>query len=197
VGRTSDAKERLIETARELMHDKGYGAVGVGEICAKAGVNKGSFYYFFESKQLLGIAALDAYWAEVREQWLGILRGAGDPFERIDKLMQSSYRTTREAKKTCGHVTGCMLGNLALEQSTQDPEVQNRLREIFDEQQALFAEVLSEAADAGKLAQGTTPKSGARSILAYIEGMVMLAKLHDDPNVLRGMGAQVRRLVAA
>ncbi len=197
VGRTSDAKERLIETACELMHDKGYGAVGVGEICAKAGVNKGSFYYFFESKQRLGIAALDAYWEDIRGHWHDVLGASGDPFERIERLMQSFYQANRDAKKSCGHINGCMLGNFALEQSTQDSLVQARLCEIFDEQQALFAAVLSDADDAGLLAEGVTPKSGARAILAFVEGMVMLAKVRNDPSVLRGVSQQVRRLVAA
>ena len=198
MGRTSDAKERLIETARELMHDKGYEAVGVGEICAKARVNKGSFYHFFESKQRLGIAALDAYWAETKVHWQSILeKGSGSPFGSIEALMKSSFQQNRDAQKVCGHVSGCMLGNLALEQSNQSPEVQTRLREIFQEQANMLAETLAPAQADGLLAEGVTAKSAARSILAYIEGMVMMAKVHNDPKLLRGMSKDVLRMIAA
>ena len=179
------------------MHDKGYGAVGVGEICSTAGVNKGSFYYFFESKQLLGIAALDAYWAEARRAWRRVLEGPGEPLERIERMMAGPHRHSRESKKACGHVRGCMLGNFALEQSTQDPEVQKRLRQIFEEQVEMVAAVLREADEAGQLAEGMTPEKGSRALLAFIEGMVMLAKVHNDPSMLRGMAAPALRLVAA
>jgi TetR/AcrR family transcriptional regulator, transcriptional repressor for nem operon len=51
MGRTSEARERLIGTAGDLWHRRSYTDVGVSEICETAGVQKGSFYHFFPSKQ--------------------------------------------------------------------------------------------------------------------------------------------------
>ena len=62
MGRTSDARERLIEAAGDLWHRRSYTDVGVGEICAEAGVQKGSFYHFFPSKQDLALAVIDDRW---------------------------------------------------------------------------------------------------------------------------------------
>ncbi|MEW1590357.1 helix-turn-helix domain-containing protein, partial [Micromonospora vinacea] len=53
MGRTSDAKNKILDAAATLIEQRGYTALGVAEICAAAGVPKGSFYYFFESKQAL------------------------------------------------------------------------------------------------------------------------------------------------
>jgi AcrR family transcriptional regulator len=64
MGRSSNAKQRLILTALQLIQERSYGAVGVDLICKQAGVNKGSFYYFFPSKSDLAIAALESYWQE-------------------------------------------------------------------------------------------------------------------------------------
>ena len=44
-----------------MIGSSSYASTGVAEICKKAGVNKGSFYHFFESKEELAINALDAY----------------------------------------------------------------------------------------------------------------------------------------
>ncbi len=60
--RTSTAKERLTETALKMIWGNSYGATSVDAICDKAGVKKGSFYYFFKSKSELAAAALDADW---------------------------------------------------------------------------------------------------------------------------------------
>ena len=50
MGRVSDAKEKLMEAVMELIHTGSYGSTTIDHICEKAGVKKGSFYYFFDSK---------------------------------------------------------------------------------------------------------------------------------------------------
>ena len=60
--RKSDAKERLMNAAMDLIWENSYGSTSVDAICEKAGAKKGSFYYFFESKSELAVAALEADW---------------------------------------------------------------------------------------------------------------------------------------
>ena len=62
MGRTSDAKEKLLSVAFDLIHENSYGAVGVDQICKRARVNKGSFYYFFKTKTDLVVAAYEEHW---------------------------------------------------------------------------------------------------------------------------------------
>ena len=69
MGRTSDARERLVAAALELFSERAYSSVGVAEISARAGVQKGSFYYFFPSKEALALAVTDEHWAWQRADW--------------------------------------------------------------------------------------------------------------------------------
>ena len=62
MGRTSDADQRLMEAALELMWEDSYGSVTIDHICQKADVKKGSFYYFYKSKSALAVAALNKLW---------------------------------------------------------------------------------------------------------------------------------------
>jgi TetR/AcrR family transcriptional repressor of nem operon len=62
MGRPSDAKQRLIEAARNVIFTHSYEGVSVDELCAAAGVNKSSFYHFFSSKQDLVLAAIESQW---------------------------------------------------------------------------------------------------------------------------------------
>jgi len=66
MGRTSDAREKLIQTTMQLIWQRGYSAVGVSELCREAGVKPGSFYYFFPSKRDLVVAALEENWRLTR-----------------------------------------------------------------------------------------------------------------------------------
>ena len=54
-------RTRLIRTGVAILTEKGFSAVGIDEMVAAAGVAKGSFYHYFESKEAYGLALIDAY----------------------------------------------------------------------------------------------------------------------------------------
>src|SRR5687767_15768105 len=66
MGRVSDAKQRLMEAIAELIWTGSYGTTTIDQICEKAGVKKGSFYYFFKSKADLAEAAIEVEWTKYR-----------------------------------------------------------------------------------------------------------------------------------
>jgi len=49
-----ETRDRILAAATELIHQRGYKATGVAEIVAASGVPKGSFYFYFASKEELG-----------------------------------------------------------------------------------------------------------------------------------------------
>ncbi|GEB62510.1 TetR/AcrR family transcriptional regulator [Streptomyces gardneri] len=203
MGRTSDARERILTAAKTLMLSRGYSALGVAEICKAAGVPKGSFYYFFASKEELALAVIDEHWTGQRAEWTGALDGdgGGDGADRALQGLRRLYEFTaaelRAGQRSCGTVTGCLLGNLALEMSTGTATVRERLREIFDEQVALVEETVAEARGRGEVTVADAHEA-ARALVAQLEGQVLFAKLYDDvgrldvlwPNSLALLGAR-------
>lgn len=177
------------------MRRRGYGSVGVADICALADVRKGSFYHFFESKQALTLAVIDAHWAGQRAEWVATLSAPGTPLERLERLFRATRATQESLRETAGAVSGCLLANLALELSGQEPAVQARLREIFDDEIGLILSVLEEAAAAGDIPAAGASRSTARAMVAQMEGMVLFAKLTDDPALLDELWAQTALLV--
>src|SRR5947208_13020184 len=90
MGRTSDARQKILDAARSLIEGRGYSALGVAEICKAAGVPKGSFYYFFESKESLALAVVDEHWAAQKRDWERALGGTGKPLERLRRLFEET-----------------------------------------------------------------------------------------------------------
>lgn len=197
MGRTSDARDRLLESAVELFHDRGYNAVGVNEICRAADVNKGSFYHFFPSKQQLALDVVDAYWFGVRERLERTLVGDAPPLERLRRFCRDVHASHAQACDTAGKQRGCPLGNLALEMSTQDPQVRDRLLQSFDAQIGYFERLLRDAAERGDLAADLDVRGAAESVVSLLEGRIMLSKLRDDPAPLADLEHEVLRLVGA
>src|SRR5262245_20945761 len=119
MGRVSDAKERLMEAVMDLICCGSYGSTTIDHICEKAGVKKGSFYYFFESKAELAIAALDAEFERDRAELDATFSPVVPPLERVSRLCRNSYEWQRELKEKYGCVLGCPLHSLGAEVSTQ------------------------------------------------------------------------------
>ncbi|MGW4489182.1 TetR/AcrR family transcriptional regulator [Amycolatopsis sp. NPDC004368] len=204
MGRTSDAKERILAAGRGLVEQRGYAALGVAEICKTAGVPKGSFYYFFESKEALALAVIAEEWREQEQAWAGALTGPGAPLPKLRKLFEATAAAQRASQATCGTVSGCLFGNLSLELSNQTESIRLALQEIFAKQASMVQAVIEDAIARGD-ALVTDAAEAARAVVAQLEGQVLLAKLYNDtghldamwPNCLALVGAGVADAAAA
>src|SRR5262245_52450852 len=119
MGRTSDAKERLMNAALELIWEESYGAVTIDDICKRADVKKGSFYYFFSSKADLAVASLEKMWSE---QWKPALDAkfspSLDPIARLTRYLEGIYELQVETFQKRGRVLGCPACSVGSEVST-------------------------------------------------------------------------------
>jgi TetR/AcrR family transcriptional regulator, transcriptional repressor for nem operon len=183
MGRRSDAGDRILEAGAKLFGQRTYAAIGVAEIAAEAGVPKGSFYYFFPSKQALALAVVNRHWERQRAEWLRILTAPDSLADRLRALFVSTAEVQRQALTGTGAVVGCLFGNLALEVSAQDDPVRTRLQQIFEEQIDIVEDAIHTAAEAEGLTVAA-PREAAKAIVAQIEGMVLFAKLFNDPGQL-------------
>ncbi|MCM0674647.1 TetR/AcrR family transcriptional regulator [Micromonospora phytophila] len=181
MGRTSDARNKILDAAATLLEQRGYSGLGVAEICTTAGVPKGSFYYFFESKQALALTVIDEHWASQRRRWVELLGSDRDPLRRLRDLFEATEEVQRAGQRKAGLVAGCLFGNLALELSNQAEEIRSRLQEIFEAQIDLIEKVVVEAKEQGRAGPSVDAREAARSMVAQIEGRALLAKLLNDP----------------
>lgn len=196
MGRTSDARQKILGAARSLIEGRGYSALGVAEICKAAGVPKGSFYYFFESKEALALAVVDEHWVAQRRDWDSALGTDADPLRRLRALFEQTEAYQRAVQEGCGTVAGCLFGNLALELSNHAEPVRARLQEIFEAQVDMVEAVVAEARDRGEVTVADA-RQGARALVAQLEGQVMFAKLYNSPERLSTLWDNCRALLGA
>ncbi|MCU7885171.1 MAG: TetR/AcrR family transcriptional regulator, partial [Candidatus Thiodiazotropha sp. (ex Lucinoma annulata)] len=185
---------RILATARELFHGRSYADVGIKEICTLAKVQKGSFYHFFPSKQELAMAVID----DMSDDWAhGFVAEAFDealpPIERLDYMVDAVYYWQKAAKNAEGRMPGCLFGNLALEVSTRDEVLRARLNAVFEKASARFHEALEQAVELGEMPPLDTAAT-ATAMLAYLEGVILLAKTRNDPDVVRILGPAIKSI---
>jgi TetR/AcrR family transcriptional regulator, transcriptional repressor for nem operon len=179
MGRVTDTREKILTSAQSLIELRGYSALGVAEICKSAGVPKGSFYYFFESKEALALAVIDAQWEAQRSAWARVLHSDAPPLERLRQLIEETEAGQRAGQQSCGTVSGCLFGNLTLELSNQTESIRERLQQIFNAQLEMVEVVITEALDRGDVNVNDT-RTAARSLIAQLEGQMLFAKLDND-----------------
>ncbi|MEW8038129.1 MAG: TetR/AcrR family transcriptional regulator [Candidatus Thiodiazotropha sp.] len=190
----ADTKERILTTARELFHGRSYADVGIKEICTLSNVQKGSFYHFFPSKRDLAMAVID----DMADDWAhGFVAEAFDealpPMERLDYMVDAVYYWQKAAKNLEGRMPGCLFGNLALEISTRDEVIRARINAVFTKASARFHEALDQAVERSDIPP-LDSHATATAMLAYLEGVILLAKTRNDPEVVRLLGPAIKSI---
>jgi len=57
----TNTREEIIRKGAELIHAQGFNATGLKQILQVAGIPKGSFYFYFKSKEDFGLAIIDYF----------------------------------------------------------------------------------------------------------------------------------------
>lgn len=196
MGRSSDARARLIESGMELIFARSYQAVSVEEVCEHADVRRGSFHYFFRTKQALALAVVEEHWRRAQEQ---VLQGAFaeelPPLERIARYVEAVHAFQRLSKQITGQMPGCQFGNLVCELGTQDETLRLRIEAVFAGAARFIQGAVQDAVAQGQLPQDADPAATAEAILAFVEGMLVLGKASNDPELIRRLGSAATGIV--
>ncbi len=186
MGRVSDAKERLMEAVTELIWHGSYGSTTVDQICEKAGVKKGTFYYFFESKSDLAAAALELNWHGQKAELDAIFSPTVPPLDRIRRFCERGFKKQAEMKQQCGCVLGCPLFTLGAEVCNQEVKLHSKIKEVLNEYHKYIESAIRDA-DMSGLIDAPDAAAKARMLFAYSQGLLTQARILNDVEVLREM----------
>ncbi|MEZ4867770.1 MAG: TetR/AcrR family transcriptional regulator [Caldilineaceae bacterium] len=172
---------KLLDAAMILMLQKGYTATSVDEICQAAGVTKGSFFYYFASKELLGQAVLRHFQVKI-----GALLDQG-PHRLVEDPLQRLYAYCDYLAAMFAHPEvpkSCLLGNLAQELAPTQPAIGAVCAAGF----AWWATEIEQGLETAR--QHYTPRwefdshEVAEHLIAIFEGALILAKAQQDIGVV-------------
>jgi TetR/AcrR family transcriptional repressor of nem operon len=197
MGRTSDADERLKDAALALMWEENYGSVTIDDICKRADVKKGSFYYFFNSKADLAVAALEKMWVSDWKPKLDqTFSSSVEPLTRLSTYLNNFYVSQVECKARLGKVLGCPVLSVGSEVSTQEVDVSAKVREILARKRRYYESVIRDALAEGSI-EPCDPAQKAVAMIGMIEGMVGQARIMNDPEILHNLSTMILELLRA
>ncbi len=183
MAKTPDTRERLLQTAADLIWTSSYHATGVDSICEAAGVHKGSFYHHFASKEELAIAALDDQWARMKPRIDEVFSPATPPLERLTNYARLTVEMQREKQRQTGCVCGCPLYALGSEMGTLAPALQHKIQALVEVKLRYLVSAVREAQAAGEIV-APDPQGTAQMLIDLAEGMLMRARIMNDLSAL-------------
>lgn len=190
MGRTSNAKERILSSAFTVMREKGYNNASVEEIMESAHVGKGSFYHFFPSKENLGEAVLEQYTAKLESK---IINDAFDksisPLERPIKLIELIARELETEQPISGFLTG----TIASESNAIPESLRNLTTHKFETVRIEFEKTFNEAIMELRLMPNAPSKEIAGACLAFIHGLFLMCKAYQSVEPFKRYGALISR----
>jgi TetR/AcrR family transcriptional regulator, transcriptional repressor for nem operon len=196
MGRTSNSKERLLQVAFDLIWQQSYGSVSVDDICERAKVKKGSFYYFFPSKSDLAVAAYEEHWQQSQPRYDRTFSPLVPPLQRIENYCKVVYEHQKASQEKTGRVLGCPFASVGSELSTQDEKIRHKSQEMFERFCKYIENALRDAHKEGLIDKGDFPCK-SRMIFCFVMGMMLQARVKNDAELLRDLCPTVMQMAGA
>lgn len=125
----SNTKAKILSAGARVIHLKGYHNTGILELVTAAGIPKGSFYFYFKSKEEFGLELLDYYTKAICAMVDELSKDNSiSPLSRLRRFFEWSFASL-EGNDFKG---GCPIGNLSQEMADVNENFREKLKDAFD-----------------------------------------------------------------
>jgi TetR/AcrR family transcriptional regulator, transcriptional repressor for nem operon len=180
----ADTSTRILDVAERLVQTRGFNAFSYADIAGALNVTKASLHYHFATKAELGRCLIERY----RTSFLVAL-------DRIDEhYVDSATKLNAYAgiyADVLEHDRMCLCGMLAAEYATLPTAMQEGIRRFFDSNEAWLVEVLASGRKRKQIAFTGPPVDIARTLVASLEGAMLLARSRQDASQFRMVAKRV------
>ncbi len=166
-------KEEIIKIAADLIHAYGYNNLGIKRILDEANIPKGSFYYYFDSKEDLAVSVIEYHIEKTKV----VMSQADRSVDGLRGFFTSVFRQLEIVE----FKNGCPIGNLILELADLSESIRKKLLKWNEYLENEICNILTHS----KLQNKIAPEIMASFIVASFEGAIMKAKLEKSSEPFR------------
>jgi AcrR family transcriptional regulator len=174
--------------AAKSFQAQGYAGTTTQDIVRHAGMSPGALHHHFPTKKSLALAVIQERVAsELDETWIEALRAAPDARAGILGV----FHSVADSLESRGSVTGCPVGNLALELSLGDADLRGALASNYDRWISAIEQKIIADQRSGESRFTASPRQFAEFVVSAFSGAMTLAKAEQDTSPLRSGAAQL------
>jgi TetR/AcrR family transcriptional repressor of nem operon len=182
MGTKPGKRERLVESARALIHEQGVHRTTLAEVAERGDVPLGNVYYYFKSKDELVRAVLEGYQDQAEALIEGFERHRS-PQARLKALVQQWADMREEVARY-----GCPMGTLCAELDKLDGGANS-------DAAAVMARIIDWAENQFRQLDRRDARDLAVALFAGIQGAALLANTFRDPDILTRQGRHLERWI--
>lgn len=187
-------RQQILDTARTIIAGKGFSAVGLSEILATAGVPKGSFYHWFDSKEQFGESLLERHFEAYLQQVDASLSKAGCTAPERLLAFFGQWHASQSGNDL---KLRCLVVKLSGEVCDLSEPMRVALERGTAQVLARLQDCLADGIAAGELANCPVPCDVAQQFYQQWLGATLLARIQRSCEPLDQALAQTRCWIAA
>ena len=184
-------KNFIIESTAEVFNKKGYAGTSLSDLINVTGLSKGSIYGNFENKEEVALAVFDYNWAKIAELTQQHISNAGSFHDKL-MVFAKVYKNVIKDVSTSG---GCPVLNTAVESDDTNNLLKDRASKAVIKWEKSISGLIRQGITAGEFKEQANIRQTSLSIIALIEGGVMIAKVTDDTTAMDSILKTVEVLV--
>ena len=170
-----DTRQKILNTALKFIQYKSYNSFSFSDIAKEVGIKKASIHYHFESKEILGIAAVKNYKEKVIYLTKKLDKSTQDPWEKLEHYF-AFFKSGLKNDYVCPAAV------LSAEINSIPKEMENELRILFDYYMEWLAKILELGKTVNEFHFQKTSLEMALFISSAIEGAMLFARAYNKPN---------------
>ncbi len=153
----------ILDKGMEVMWGKGYNGTSVNDIVKAADVPKGSFYFYFDSKEDFAVKALNRYFNMMFEPARAIIED--NDLTAVQKLDNIYQMRVNIAAEKMHYKLGCFASNMGSEMSDHSESIRDTIVQFESLVRARMKELVEQAQIEGGIKDDVSPEN----IVAFIE----------------------------
>lgn len=177
----NQSREALLAVGEQLFLNSSFNCVGLNDILKKAGIPKGSFYHYFDSKEDFGLQVVEYYHRQNVEGFEALLTDKSlTPYQQLKKFFETNIQHFSEI----GYCQGCLMANLSQEIADVNENLRCKISELLEQMVDHVAVCIAEIED-NKLNLGNLNSQEAAQVLMNSwQGAIMKMKLQKSQEPL-------------
>ena len=184
-------EEEVLDKAVAVFWAKGYEATSMQDLVDAMGIQRGSLYAAFGSKQQLFLQSLDRYGKVVVKQFLDILESKPSVIESIELF----FAQLVEHLLTAGPLRSCLVTNSAIERGLRDAETKKQVLQLLNELEQGFYQALQRAREKGEISTELDINKLANFLTSSMQGLLVMGKVCSERSVLEGINQMTLSII--
>jgi TetR/AcrR family transcriptional repressor of nem operon len=183
-------RQRIIELAAPLFNQRGYAGCSMQDILEATGLKKGGVYRHFSGKEELAAEAFRYSLSQAAK----IRTPSANPSEgTVERLQRVVEQFVEEPSPVAG---GCPILNTAIDADDGNPLLRKLARQGLQDWRSRIMQIAQDGVARGEIRTGVEPQAVANTIIATLEGALMISRLEGKKSALFDARTFLNELIA-